>query len=53
MINRVGKYPYISDEARMNIHQASHLVSICLILLFILTSSISCAEVILQNTTSM
>ena len=45
MYNRCGSYPQVLDEARMNIHQGSYVVSIRLILLFILVSSVWCVEV--------
>ena len=48
-----GTYPRISDEAQMNTHQASYLVSICLIFVFILASSVLCGEVRLQSNTDM
>ena len=44
-------YPHIPDKARMNNHQASYLVSICLIFSFILAFSLPCVKVRLQNTT--
>ena len=37
-----GTYPHVPDEARMNEHQASYLVSIHLIFVFILASSVPC-----------
>ena len=46
-----GTYPHVPDEAQMNNHQASYLVSICLIFVFILTSSVPCREVRLQSNT--
>ena len=47
-----GTYPHVPDEARMNKQQqASYLVSIRLINLFILASSIPCEEVRLQSNT--
>ena len=49
--NRHGTYPHISDEAQMNNHQASYLVSIHLIFIFILASSVPCREVRLQSNT--
>ena len=42
-----GTYPHVPDEARMNNHQPSYLVSIRLMFVFILTSSVLCGEVIL------
>ena len=46
-----GTYPHVPDEAQTNNHQASYLVSIHLIFVFILTSSVLCQEVRLQNNT--
>ena len=46
-------YHHVSVEARMNMHQASYLVSICLFLLFVLTSSARCVEVRFQSTTGI
>ena len=46
-------YPYVFDEARMNKHEASYLVSIRLIFEFTLTSSVPCGEVTLQSNTDM
>ena len=46
-----GTYPHIPDEAQMNNHQASYLVSIRLIFVFILPSSVPCQEVRLQSNT--
>ena len=48
-----GTYPHVTDEARMNNHQASYLVSIRLIFVFILASSVPCGEVSLQSNTEM
>ena len=48
-----GTYPHVPDEARMNNHQASYLVSIRLIFVFILASSVPCGEVRLQSNTEM
>ena len=48
-----GTYPHVPDEARMNNHQASYLLSICLIFEFILASSVPCGEVRLQNNANM
>ena len=45
-----GTYPHVPDEAQMN-NQASYLVSICLIFVFILASSVLCQEVRLQSNT--
>ena len=50
-ITGCGTYPDIPDEAQMNNHQASNLVSICLIFVFILTSSVLCREVRLHSNT--
>ena len=36
--------PHVTDEAQMNMHQASHLLSIPLIWLFNLASSVPCGE---------
>ena len=44
-------YPHVPDEAQMNNHQASYLVSIRLIFIFILASSVPCREVRLQSNT--
>ena len=44
-----GTYPYVPDEAQMNNHQASYMLSIRLIFVFILASSILCREVRLQS----
>ena len=46
-----GTYPHVPDEAQMNNHQASYLVSIRLIFIFILVSSVPCQEVRLQSNT--
>ena len=46
-----GTYPHVPDEAQMNNHQASYLVSIRLIFVFILASSVPCREVRLQSNT--
>ena len=46
-----GTYPHAPDEAQMNNHQASYLVSISLIFVFILASSVPCREVRLQSNT--
>ena len=46
-----GTYPHIPDEAQMNNHQASYLVSIHLLFVFILTSSVPCREVRLPSNT--
>ena len=46
-----GTYPNVPDEAQMNNHQASYLVNIPLIFLFILASSVPCREVRLQSNT--
>ena len=46
-----GTYPHVPDEAQMNNHQASYLVSICLIFVFIHASSVPCQEVRLQSNT--
>ena len=48
---RCGTYPHVPDEAQMNNHQASYLVSIRLIFVFILASSVPCGEVRLQSNT--
>ena len=44
-------YPHVPDEARMNKHQASYLVIIHLIFVFILASLVLCGEVRLQSNT--
>ena len=46
-----GTYPHIPDEAQMNNHQVSYLVSIRLIFVFILASSVLCQEMRLQSNT--
>ena len=46
-----GTYPHVPDEAQMNNHQASYLVNICLIFVFILASSVPSREVRLQGNT--
>ena len=46
-----GTYPHVPDEAQMNNHQASYLVSIRLIFVFILALSVPCREVRLQSNT--
>ena len=46
-----GTYLHVPDEAQMNNHQASYLVSICLIFVFILASSVPYQEVRLQSNT--
>ena len=46
-----GTYPHVPDEAQANNHQASYLVSIRLIFIFILASSVPCREVRLQSNT--
>ena len=46
-----GTYPHVPDETQMNNHEASYLVSICLIFVFILVSSVLCQEVRLQSNT--
>ena len=46
-----GTYPLVFDESQMNIHQASYLVSICLIFIFILASSVLHRKVRLQSNT--
>ena len=46
-----GTYAHVPDEAQMNNHQASYLVSIRLIFIFILASSVPCREVRLQSNT--
>ena len=46
-----GTYPHVPDEAQMNNHQASYLVSIHLIFIFILASSVPCREMRLQSNT--
>ena len=46
-----GTYPQVPDEAQMNNHQASYLVSIRLIFVFILATSVPCREVRLQSNT--
>ena len=44
-------YPHVPDEAQMNNHQGSYLVSIRIIFVFILASSVPCREVTLQSNT--
>ena len=46
-----GTFPHAPDEAQMNNHQASYLVSISLIFVFILASSVPGREVRLQSNT--
>ena len=46
-----GTYPHVPDEAQINNHQASYLVSIRLIFVFFLDSSVPCQEVRLQSDT--
>ena len=46
MCNRCGTYLLILDQARINIHQGSYLIS----LLLILASSVACVEMRLQST---
>ena len=46
-----GTYPHVPDEAQMNNHQASYLVSIRLVFIFILASSVPCQEVRFQSNT--
>ena len=46
-----GTYPHVSNEAQMNNRQASYLVSIRLIFVFIVASSVPCREVRLQSNT--
>ena len=46
-----SSYPHVPDEAQMNNHQTSYLVSIRLIVVFILASSVPCREVRLQSNT--
>ena len=45
-------YPRVPDEAWINIHQASYVISVCLILFLILASSVLCVGVRFQSTTS-
>ena len=44
-----GTYLHVPDEAQINNHQASYLVSIRLIFVFFLDSSVPCQEVRLQS----
>ena len=44
-------YPCVPHEAQMNNHQASYLISIHLIFVFILASSVPCREVRLESNT--
>ena len=53
MRNGRGTHPHTPDVARMNIHQASQLVSNHLILLLTLISSIPCLEMRFQRPTGM
>ena len=53
MCNGRGTYPYVPDEARMNIHQASYFVHFRLIFLFILASSVPFVELRLQIITGI
>ena len=46
-----GTYPHVPDEAQINNHQASYLVSSRLIFVYILVSSVPCQEVRLQSDT--
>ena len=46
-----GTYPHVSDEAQMNNHEASYLVSVRLTFAFILVSPVPCQEVRLQSNT--
>ena len=46
-----GTYSHIPDEAQMNNHQASYLVSILLIFVFILASSVPYQGMRLQSNT--
>ena len=46
-----GTYPHVPNEAQMNNHRASYLVSIRSIFVFILASSVPCREVRLQSNT--
>ena len=48
-----GTYPHVPGEARMINHQASYLVSIRLIFVFILALSVPYGEVRLQSNTGM
>ena len=52
---RIGrcKHRHVPDEARMNIHHASNLASIRLILLLILSSPVLCVDMRLQNPTDI
>ena len=45
-----GIYPHVLTL--LNSHQASYLVSICLIFVFVLVSSVPCGEVRLTNNTN-
>ena len=44
-----GKFPHVPHETQRNNHQASYLVYIRLIFVFILASSVPCREVKLQS----
>ena len=46
-----GTYRHFPDEAQVNNHHASYLVSIRFIFVFILASSVPCREVRLQSNT--
>ena len=46
-----GTYSHVPDEAQMKNHQASYLVSIRLVFIFILASSVPCQEVRFQSNT--
>ena len=46
-------YQHVSDETRMNIHHASYLASMRLILLLIVTSSVLCVDMRLQIPTEI
>ena len=48
-----GTYPHVPDEARINNHQASCLINIGLIFVFILVSLVPCGEVRLQSNTDL
>ena len=47
------KHGHVPDEVRMNIHHASNLASIRLILLLILSSPVLCVDMRLQNPTDI
>ena len=50
---RCGTYLHVPDETWMNNNQASYLVSVRLIFVFILASSVPCGEVRLQSNTDI